>query len=173
MSRSAWRSRSASCSADTSSNGVASSASTVQRSGVTSAKPPTTMKRCSTLLPWITSSTPGRTIEISGAWPCRTPKSPSTPGTTTMSASVFTSSRSGITRRKESLAISLSLGRHLLGLGDRLVDRSDHVEGRLRQAVVLAGDDALEALDGISKIDEHALRARENLGDVERLAEEA
>src|SRR5262245_60333103 len=174
MSRSAWRSRSASCSAVTSSKGVASSASTVQRSGVTSAKPPTTMKRCSTLLPWMTSSTPGRTVEISGAWPCRTPKSPSLPGTTTMSASVARTSRSGMTSRKETLAIWLGrLGRELLGLGDGLVDRADHVEGGFGQVVVVARDDALEGLDGVLELHEHARRAGEDLGDVERLAEEA
>src|SRR5262245_62438359 len=173
MSRSAWRSRSASASAVTSSKGVASSASTVQRSGVTSAKPPTTMKRLSTLLSWMTSSTPGRTVEISGAWPCRTPKSPSLPGTTTMSASVASTSRSGMTRRKETLAISSGrLGRELLGLGDRVVDRADHVEGLLRQVVVVAGDDALEGLDGVLELHEHARCAGEDLGDVERLAEE-
>src|SRR4051794_22555787 len=101
-----------------------------------------------------------------------TPKSPSTPGTTTMSASVFTSSRSGMTRRKEILAISLGLGRHLLGLGNRLVDGADHVEGGLGQFVVLAGDDALEGLDGVLELHEHARRAGEDLGDVERLAQE-
>ena len=34
------------------------------------------------------------------------------------------------------------LGRQLLGLLDRLLDGADHVEGRLRQVVVLAGDQA-------------------------------
>src|ERR1041384_8066527 len=101
------------------------------------------MKRLSTLLPWMTSSTPGRTVEITGAWPCSTPKSPSLPGTTTMSASVASTSRSGMTRRKATLAIgSGRLGCELLGLGDGLVDRADHVERRLRQVVVVAGNDA-------------------------------
>ena len=34
------------------------------------------------------------------------------------------------------------LGRHALGLGDHVLDAADHVEGGLRQVVVLAGDDA-------------------------------
>ena len=34
--------------------------------------------------------------------------------------------------------------RQLLGLGDRLVDPADHVEGSLGQVVVLAVDDRLE-----------------------------
>src|SRR5436190_23341856 len=116
---------------------------TEQPSRVTSPMPPTTMKRCSTLLPCSTSTTPGRTVEISGAWPCRTPKSPSLPGTTTMSTSVLTSSRSGMTRRKETFAIVLGrVAGELLGLGDDLVDRADHVESLLRQTVVFAGNDA-------------------------------
>ena len=41
----------------------------------------------------------------------------------------------------------------------------------LRQVVVLAGDDALEGLDGVLELHEHARRAGEDLGDVERLAD--
>src|SRR5690349_4571259 len=91
-----------------------------------------------------------------------------------MSASVASSSRSGMTRRKVTFAIGLGrLAGELLGLGDRLVDRADHVERRLRQAVVLAGDDAFERLDRVLELHEHTRRAGEHLGDVERLAEEA
>ena len=79
-----------------------------------------------------------------------------------------------MTRRKANLAICLGrLGGELLGLGDRLVDGADHVEGRLRQIVVFAGDDALECLDRVLELHEHARGAGEHFGDVERLAEEA
>src|SRR5437660_576226 len=105
----------------------------------------------------------GRSVEISGAWPCRTPKSPSLPGTTTMSASVASTSRSGMTSWKEIFAIASGrFGRELLGLGDGLVDRADHVEGGFRQVVVVAGDDALEGLDGVLELHEHARRAGED-----------
>src|SRR6266436_8837522 len=40
---------------------------------------------------------PGRIVEISGEWPGRTPKLPSLPGTTTISTSAETISRSGVT----------------------------------------------------------------------------
>src|SRR5436309_1365228 len=43
------------------------------------------------------SIVPGRIVEISGEWPGRTPKFPSVPGTTTISTSRETSSRSGVT----------------------------------------------------------------------------
>src|SRR4051812_47699246 len=47
----------------------------------------------------------------------------------------------------------------LLALVDRLLDGADHVEGSLRQVVVLAVDQALEALDGVGEVDELAGRA--------------
>src|SRR5436189_276115 len=50
------------------------------------------------------------------------------------------------------------LGREALSLLDRLLDRADHVEGRLREVVVLALDEALEALDGVLERDELAGR---------------
>src|SRR5271165_668669 len=65
------------------------------------------------------------------------------------------------------------LGREPLRLFDRLLDRSDHVEGRLRQVVVLAFDDAFEALDRVRDLDLNAGRAGENGRDVERLRQEA
>src|SRR6266700_2025888 len=43
------------------------------------------------------SIVPGRIVEISGEWPGRTPKLPSLPGTTTISTSAETMSRSGVT----------------------------------------------------------------------------
>src|SRR5262245_12928428 len=59
--------------------------------------------------------------------------------------------------------------RQLLGLGDRLFDGADHVERLLRQVVVIAVAQALEALDGVGDRHELAGRTREHLGDVERL----
>src|SRR5690348_13122431 len=60
-----------------------------------------------------------------------------------------------------------------LRLLDRSLDRARHVEGLLRQVVALARDDHLEALDRV--LERHVLagRAREDLGHVERLREEA
>src|SRR5690349_24254353 len=90
-----------------------------------------------------------------------------------MSASTASSSRSGMTRRKETFAMgSGRLARELLRLGDGLVDRAHHVEGGFRQAVVLARDDALERLDRVLELHEHARRPGEDLGDMEGLAEE-
>ncbi len=47
---------------------------------------------------------------------------------------------------------------------DRLFDGADHVEGLLRQVVILAGDDGLEAGDGV--LERHVLAgcASEGLG---------
>ena len=53
------------------------------------------------------------------------------------------------------------------------LDGADHVEGLLRQVVVVAVAQALEALDGVGEIDEHAGRAGEHLGDMEGLRQEA
>src|ERR1700722_6466025 len=60
-----------------------------------------------------------------------------------------------------------------LALLDRLLDGADHVEGVLRQVVVLAFAQALEAPDGVGEVDENAGRAGEYLGDVEGLRQEA
>src|SRR4029453_11444729 len=61
----------------------------------------------------------------------------------------------------------------LLALLDRLFDGADHVEGRLRQVVVLAFHQALEAADGVGEIDELAGRTGEHFGDEEWLRQEA
>src|SRR5258705_12405638 len=105
------------------------------------------------------SSTPGRTVEMNGACPGRMPKSPSAPGTTTISTSAENRSFSGETSSKATLsAMTLSyaprLGRfggELLGLLDRGFDGRHHVERRLRQVVVFAVDDTLEAFDGVGE----------------------
>src|SRR5438309_11589792 len=64
---------------------------------------------------------------------------------------------------------SRRLGRELLALLDRLLDAAHHVEGGLRKMIVFAFDQTLEALDGVLQVDQLAGRAREHLGDVERL----
>src|SRR4051794_34607461 len=63
--------------------------------------------------------------------------------------------------------------RELLALLDGFFDRADHVEGGLREVIVLAFTDGAEALDGVGEVDELARRAGEDFGDVERLRQEA
>src|SRR5512138_1581888 len=56
---------------------------------------------------------------------------------------------------------------------DRFFDTANHVEGLLRQRIVLAADDALEAADGVLQRDDLAVLTGEHLRDVERLRQEA
>src|SRR4029453_14750601 len=53
------------------------------------------------------------------------------------------------------------------------LDRADHVERLLGQRVALAVDDHLEALDRVLQRDDLARLAGKDLGDVERLRQEA
>ena len=78
-------------------------------------------------------------------------------------------------QRRSGLRLTPELGLfgHLLGLLDRFFDAADHVERLLRQVVVLAVDDRLEAADRVLQRDVLARRAGEDLGDRERLREEA
>src|SRR5687768_18337471 len=64
---------------------------------------------------------------------------------------------------------NLTSGRpcELLRLLDRFLDGAHHVERLFGQMVVVAGDDALEALDRVLKRDENARRAGEDFRDVE------
>ena len=64
------------------------------------------------------------------------------------------------------VASARRLGGEALGLVDRLLDGADHVEGGLRQMIVLAVAQALEAADRVGQLDEHALRAGEHFGDM-------
>src|SRR5262245_49813424 len=57
----------------------------------------------------------------------------------------------------------------LLRLGDRLFDSADHVECLLRQVVVNAGAQTLEALDGVGELHEHAGQACKVLGHMHGL----
>src|SRR5947208_16936318 len=63
--------------------------------------------------------------------------------------------------------------RELLALLDGFLDGADHVESGFRQVIVLAFADRAETLDGVSELDERALRPGEDFGDVERLRQEA
>ena len=67
---------------------------------------------------------------------------------------------------------ALELLGELLGLGLDVVDGADHVEGGLRERVVLAGEDLLERADGLLQGDELALETSEDLGDLEGLRHE-
>src|SRR5512138_3850070 len=110
---------------------------------------------------------------MNGSWSCRMPNPPSTPGARTSSQVTERTRRSGVTMsRVRAIGDSLP-GRQLLRLLDRLLDAADHVEGLLRQVVVLAVHDLLEAADRVLQLDVLALVAGELLGDVERLGEEA
>src|SRR5712691_1564530 len=80
------------------------SASTVNPCGLTSANPPLTTTLSA---PPSRKSVrmPGRTVVTNGAWSASTPKSPSTPGTSTCSTSPENKSFSGETSSKWKLAI--------------------------------------------------------------------
>src|SRR5215472_2513586 len=107
------------------------------------------------------------------------PKFPSVPGTTTISTMSESSRRSGVTSSNwtrsgiELYPASGGLRRHLLRLGDGVLDRADHVEGAFRQIVVISADDALKAFDRVFEIDKHARTAGEHLGDKEGLRQKA
>src|SRR5689334_17251425 len=103
--------------------------------------------------------------------PGRTPNSPSAPGAMTSMASTCTSRRSGVTTSTFRCAMALRR-RQLLGLLDRHVDAADHVEGLLRQLVVLALGDLLEAANRLLQRHRLAGCPGEDLGDEERLREE-
>ena len=64
------------------------------------------------------------------------------------------------------------LRHHFFAFFDGLLDRAYHVERGFWQIIILAFDNAFEALDRIFDGDEHARRAGENFGDVEWLREE-
>src|SRR5690242_650607 len=87
-----------------SSTASATSANTVRPSADTSAKPPSTTIFCSPPAP-CTVKIPGRRVVTIGACSARTPKSPSTPGTSTCSTSPENKSFSGETSSKWKLAI--------------------------------------------------------------------
>src|SRR5206468_634155 len=118
-------------------------------------------------------SSPTPSVVRNAAWPGRTPKYPWRPGTTISSAVSATTSRVGVATSSVRRSATLAGLGELLGLLHRLADVAHHVEGLLRELVVLALDDLLEALRGVGDLHVPARRARELLGDEERLREEA
>src|SRR2546430_1736061 len=178
----------------------AASASTVTSSGRTSRNPPETKKNCSSFS-LRTFTTPGLSGVNSGMWRGRMPSSPSAPGATTKSASPLKRRPSTVTMSTCSLFsanLSLALGgrirfgflagvgfgflrlrflllrraRLALGGGHGPADGADHVEGLLRQVVVLPLEDLAEAADRLFQGHVLAGPVGEDLGDEERLREE-
>src|SRR5437868_14677382 len=109
-----------------------------------------------------------------GAWRASTPSSPSAPVAMMNSTSPSNRLRSTLTTRSGYFMPSASFSLlHLFALLACLVDGADHVEGLLRQVVVLALEDLLEAAHGLVPGHVLALPAGEALGDAERLGQEA
>src|SRR5215472_13596138 len=101
---------------------------------------------------------------ISGACPGNTPSCPSLPGMSTSTTVSRSSWRSGVTTT--SWITSGSMARlnarlHLFGLGQHFFDGTDHVERLLRNLIVLAFDDLLEAPHGVFDLYVLALEAGE------------
>src|SRR5690606_7225053 len=151
------------------------SASTVTTLGCTSSTPPETKKLCSSPLSVCTRISPLASRVISGEWRGAMPISPSSAGTNTIAAGPEKIAPSALTMSTWIVAIPEPLGATLqrLRLFHRLFDRADHVERLLRQVVVLAVDDRLEALDGVLQRHVLAGRAGEHFRDAERLRQEA
>src|SRR5690606_26735511 len=173
---------------------IAVSARIVTTCGCTSRMPPPIAKSSTLPSGWVTTTLPGLSRVIRGAWRGAMPSSPISPVATTRVASPWKISASALTMSQRMVDMVSSLvqwgpgrgrvaapgpgkaaasGRDLLRLLHRLVDGADHVERLRRQVVVVAADDALEAADGLLERDVLARRAGEHLGDVERLREEA
>src|SRR5512141_3082408 len=96
------------------------------------------------------------------------PSSPSLPGATTISTSPEDKRFSCVTISRWSVAI-LRLLLHLLADFNGFVDRTHHVEGLLRQIVVLAFQDFTEAAHRLAQRHVAALAAGELRGGEERL----
>src|SRR3990172_576613 len=148
----------------------APSARTMTRSRSTCRNPPSTTY-CSSRPPESTVNGPGSSAEMKLACPGRMPKPPRAPGARTSSQVTCATRRSGVTISRVR-AMDLP-GGDLLRLLDRLLDGADHVEGLLRQVVVLALHDLLEAADRVGELHVLARVAGEGLGHVEGLREEA
>src|SRR5690606_32062180 len=195
---------------------TAVSARIVTNCGCTSRMPPEIAKSSVSPPGCVTTTLPGLSRVISGAWRGAMPSSPISPVATIISASPWKISCSALTMSQRIVAMSFSLrsfdGNREWGIGngtsqkhvrqptscfsrfpipnsrfpeccrlsgdllrllDRFLDAADHVERLLRQVIVLAVDDALEAADGVLQRHVLARRTGEHLGDVERLREEA
>src|SRR5512134_2246353 len=116
---------------------------------------------------------------MKGSWFVRMPNPPWMPGARTSSAPTERTRFSGVTMSSVSAIadrpepVEGSSRGQLLRLLDRLLDAAHHVEGLLRQVVVAALHDLLEAADGVGELHVLAGVAGELLRDRERLREEA
>src|SRR5437764_6887968 len=144
---------------------------------------------------------PAFSVATSGAWRASTPISPACPGTTIISASPSYAGPSGVTSETSNVLPAMTesdggrlrlagvladlrvlpalvslLGPLLAGkaaaLGDRALDRPDHVERLLRELVMPAVDDFLEAADRVLELHVFARRAGELLRHEVRLRQE-
>ena len=99
---------------------------------------------------------PALSVAISGACRASTPISPICPGTISISASPSYAAPSGVTSETSNVlpvpGTPSLRRRELLAALDRALDRADHVERLLRQLVVLALDDLLEAADRVLEL---------------------
>src|SRR3954465_2102849 len=107
----------------------------------------------------------------SGWWLASTPIDPTTVRVESISTSSLKTSPSGVRTSTRSGVRPNSAP--LLGPLDDVVDGALEQEGRLRDLVVLAREDLLEAADRLGDRHVGAGRARELLGHVERVRQEA
>src|SRR6516162_5578412 len=135
----------------TSSNEDADSARIVSSSSANSASPPNTTY-FTRLVPAIAVTIPGRSAATIGAWPERTPKSPSRPGTSTCSTWPPNSSFSGDTRLNWKLGIAPSDDLNGCSWSPRSFGL---VTGPHRQAKVALPDRSVVELngDGVRRVD--------------------
>src|SRR5881628_2264570 len=111
----------------------------------------------------------------SGVWPGRAPSEPSLPGSITSSTTSLTRRPSGVTTSRWSDSGRGTVLRglfHLLGLLAHLVDGADHVEGLLRQVIMLSFQDLPEGAHRLGDRHVFALQAGELLRHEERLRQE-
>src|SRR5437588_608185 len=170
----------------------ATSARTVTRSGNTSKKPPPTNSVCSgPPMVSLMRRAPGLRMVMSGAWRASTPSSPETSVAMMNSTSPSNRLRSTLTTRSGNFIPGLptawggrrrtrcaagwgrSLLLHRFGLRASLVDVAHHVEGLLRQIVVLALEDLLEAAHRLAPRHVLAFATGESLGNAEGLRQES
>src|SRR5215470_8011003 len=112
---------------------------------------------------------------ISGACPGRIPSWPSWPGMSTSATVSRSSCRSGVTTTNWIASGSMTFlyaSLHLLRFFEHFLNRADHVERLLRNFVVLAFHDFLEAAHGVFDLDVLAFEASELCGHVHRLGKE-
>src|SRR5687768_8430758 len=117
---------------------------------------------------------PGLMRVRSGMCSGRMPSSPPSPGAISIVASPEKIDASALTMSTwKVLAMGVGALLQRLRLLERFLDRADHVEGLLGEAVALAVHDHVEALDRVLERHVFARGAGEHLGHVERLRQEA